>query len=100
MGFESRIEIYEPFSLDLKSNLHLENETNYEQELNFPYDVDTFEGVVTNLSTYTMPDLKYVVGNFLNIKANLTLLNLPVFFFGMRPSIGVRGNLDLHFIMF
>lgn len=89
---DTRISIYEPFALRLISNLHLENETSFDQELNFIHSLDMIENSESTLATYTLDNLKYTVGDNLSIRGNLNLFNLPSVL-GFRPSVGLTGML-------
>ncbi|MCP4971573.1 MAG: carboxypeptidase-like regulatory domain-containing protein [Arcobacter sp.] len=70
-------EIYNPISLDVRMFLHYQNHTDYIQELDFVNRTQITSLKEAPLSFYTLKNYEYQLQNYLKIKSDLTLFELP-----------------------
>ncbi|MFC1557900.1 DUF5686 family protein [candidate division KSB1 bacterium] len=87
LNFHRFQSIYNPFSLDFIFKLHLQNSTDYLQEMNFLSGKQSLLVGENNLSFFTVNHYNYVVKSYLGINGDLTLFNFPQIY-SFRMSAG------------
>ncbi len=79
--------IYSPIAIDLKAAYHVQDKSDFIQQMNFSNSEQMFLVNNNNLSFYTVENYDFYLKDYLRLSGDLTLFNLPQIY-TLRMSLG------------